>query len=343
MARYVLLVLLAALPALCMAQLKIGFYDQTCPPAERLVRQAVASAVASNPGIAAGLIRMHFHDCFVRGCDGSVLLDGTPGNLAEKDAIPNLSLRGWEVIDAAKSAIEAACPGVVSCADILAFASRDSADLAGNITYKVPAGRRDGRVSIQAEALTNLPAPFLNASGLIANFARKNLTAAEMVTLSGAHSIGRAHCGAFTNRLYNTTTGAVQIDPTLSLSYGELLQSKCPASSTPTTPITARLDIITADVLDNKYYVALQQQLGLLTSDQALTTDPALKAEVDENAGRPNGWATKFHRATVKMGAIEVLTGSQGEIRRNCRVVNSRRLGFEAERSAGFLRGVASF
>ena len=85
-----------------------------------------------------------------------------------------------------------------------------------------------------------------------------------------------------------------------------------------------RLDLITADVLDNKYYVGVQNNLGLFTSDHALTTLPQLNNAVNENAKSADVWVKKFKRASVKMGEIEVLTGDQGEIRKKCSAVNAR-------------------
>jgi peroxidase len=60
----------------------------------------------------------------LQGCEGSVLLNSSTTQ-AEKNAVQNQSIRGFQIIDKIKSALEKACPGVVSCADILAIVARD--------------------------------------------------------------------------------------------------------------------------------------------------------------------------------------------------------------------------
>ncbi|EHA8589334.1 putative Peroxidase 5 [Cocos nucifera] len=179
------------------------------PQAEQIVHDVVRNRHILDPTIAAGLIRFHFHDCFVRGCDASILLDETPsGEPVEKESPANGStLHGIEVIDTVKTIIESLCPATVSSTDTLAFAGRDAAILAGLRHYPVPSGRRDGTISRALETL-DLPGPFATVEQLTEKFAKKGFSQGEMVILSGAHSIGGAHCPSFDRQLYNSTRPA---------------------------------------------------------------------------------------------------------------------------------------
>ena len=79
-----------------------------------------------------------------QGCDASVLL---AGRNTERASAINKRLHGFEVVDTIKAALEKACPRTVSCADILAYASRDTVVVTGGASWKVHGGRRDGLVS----------------------------------------------------------------------------------------------------------------------------------------------------------------------------------------------------
>ncbi|XP_073111219.1 peroxidase 5-like [Elaeis guineensis] len=322
-------VLLAFVLAFCLsatkleAQLHKGYYFKTCPQAEFIVMDEVKKAMAADIGLGADLLRMHFHDCFVRGCDGSILIDSTPDNTAEKDGRPNnpsLEAEAFEIIDNAKKRLEAECRGKVSCADVLAFAARDAVVLSGGLYYEIPAGRRDGRVSKASETLTELPPPFFDLNQLTWSFARKGLTQDDMITLSGAHTIGQSHCSSFNNRLYNFNSTFGQ-DPSLDPVYAAQLKQKCPNTSSGANQ-QVPMDPNSPTTFDTSYYGSLLAHRGLFTSDQALMSTPVTAQKVWENAVNGLAFQKKFGEAMKKMGNIGVLTGSKGEIRENCRVVN---------------------
>ncbi|GMP66909.1 hypothetical protein CsSME_00027076 [Camellia sinensis var. sinensis] len=299
--------------------LKLGFYHKTCPSIEAIVKETTARFISRAPTLAAPLIRMHFHDCFVRGCDGSVLLNSTKNNQAEKDAFPNQSLRGFQVIDAVKSALEKRCPGVVSCADVLALVARDAISLIHGAFWVVPLGRRDGRVSIMTEALTGLPPPFGNITLLKAIFASKGLSVKDLAVLSGAHTIGISHCTSFTNRLYNFT-GKGDTDPSLDPNYIVRLKNKCKPGDIKTF---VEMDPGSFKTFDADYYTLVSERRGLFQSDAALLDDNETKSYVKLQA-TSHGWTfmKDFGESMIKMGQIGVLTGSSGEIRKQCAFVN---------------------
>lgn len=306
------------------AKLKMNFYKSSCPQAEKLVRDYVKYHVGRVPSLAPTLLRMDFHDCFVRGCDGSVLLNSTAasGNQTEKTATPNLTLRAYSFIDRLKSVVEAECPGVVSCADLIALSARDSIVFTGGPYWNVPTGRRDGRESNASEALAQIPGPTSNYTTLVRLFANKGLNVTDLVLLSGAHTVGIAHCSSLTNRLYNFT-GVGDQDPALDSEYAANLQQyKCRTSTDNTTIL--EMDPGSARTFDLGYYGQLLKRRGLFQSDAALTTNGATAAFVARlHAGRLDNFLSAFARSMEKMGRISPKTGSSGEIRRHCAVVNS--------------------
>ncbi|XP_069150885.1 uncharacterized protein [Solanum lycopersicum] len=300
-------------------QLRKDFYKSSCPQAEQIVQNITWKRVATNSTLPAKLLRMHFHDCFVRGCDGSILIDSTANNSAEKAAIPNLSLGGFDVIDEIKTALENTCQGVVSCADILTLAARDSVSFQfKKPMWEVVTGRRDGRISKSSEALSEIPSPFFNFTSLKQSFANKSLTVHDLVVLSGGHTIGVGHCNLFSNRLYNFT-GKGDSDPSLNSTYVTFLKTKCQSLLDNTTIV--EMDPGSSLTFDNNYFSVLKQQKGLFQSDAALLTNKGAKNIVDEML-IDGKFFTEFSQSMKRMGAIGVLTGSNGEIRKKCNVVN---------------------
>ncbi|XP_010256951.1 PREDICTED: peroxidase 4-like [Nelumbo nucifera] len=308
------LIIFAGLCAVAQCKLSSNHYSSTCPEALSIVNNAVIAAIKKETRIGASLLRLHFHDCFVNGCDGSILLDDTASFTGEKTAVPNNnSVRGFDVVDDIKSRLEKKCPGVVSCADILALAARDSVVYLGGPSWTVELGRRDSITANLTAANSDIPAPTSNLSVLETRFAAKGLSVKDMVALSGSHTIGLARCTTFRSRIYNDSN----IDGTLAMS----LQRKCPRSGNDNK--LAGLDAQTPTYFDNYYYKNLLKGKGLLHTDQELfngssSTDSLVKKYV----GNPSKFFKDFAKAMVKMGNISPLTGSEGEIRFNCRELN---------------------
>lgn len=293
------------------AQLSANFYATSCPNVLSTIQTAVRAAVANERRMGASLLRLHFHDCFVNGCDASILLDDTASFTGEKNAGPNAnSVRGYDVIDTIKSQVEALCPKTVSCADILAVAARDSVVALGGRSWKVPLGRRDSKTA-SANGVNSLPGPGSSLSGLITNFANKGFTAKEMVTLSGSHSIGQAQCASFQSRIHTESN--------IDTAFANSLKGICPASGSSSN--LAPLDS-TPILFDNTYYKNLISKKGLLHSDQELFNGGSTDAQVTAYSKNNPKFLTDFAVAMVKMGNLSPLTGSKGEIRTNCGKIN---------------------
>nr|CAB3468331.1 unnamed protein product [Digitaria exilis] len=294
-------------------QLSPTFYSTTCPKLSTIVRSAMAVAVRKEKRMGASILRMFFHDCFVNGCDGSILLDDTPSFTGEKGAGPNfMSVRGYEVIDAIKAQVEASCNATVSCADILALAARDGVNLLGGPTWSVPLGRKDSRTASQGGANTNLPGPGSSLATLISMFSNKNLTARDMTALSGAHTIGRAQCQFFRSRVYT--------ERNINATFAKQRRRGCPKSGNDT--LVSPFDVQTADVFDNAYYQNLVAQEGLLHSDQELFNGGSQDALVKMYSSSGAQFFADFVAAMVKMGNLMPSSGTPTEVRLNCRKVN---------------------
>ncbi|KAL3679795.1 hypothetical protein R1sor_022751 [Riccia sorocarpa] len=296
--------------------LQSGFYDVTCPSAKMLVKNTVEQAFLLDNSIAAALIRLVFHDCFAGGCDASILLDGPN---SEKQAVPNLTVRGYEVIDNAKVQIEPLCPGIVSCSDTLVLAAAIAVELLGGPVYDPALGRLDSL----APGNVNLPGPSDGVATSTAMFIANGLDQTDMIVLLGAHSVGQVQCQFFSNRLYNFNNSGGP-DPSLNATYLATLQNQCPNNGTGTNAVP--LDVQSEFVLDNKYYSTIMDGQGVLTIDAEMSTDPGTRNVVSNLAGRSTdlniSFASAFVSSMDKLSRIGLRTLLDGQVRRVCSAVN---------------------
>lgn len=292
---------------------------KTCDDAEVYIQYQVKELWNKDKSITPKLLRLLYSDCFVTGCDASILLDGPN---SEKAAPQNRGLGGFVVIDKIKTVLEKRCPGVVSCADILNLATRDAVHLAGAPSYPVFTGRRDGRLS--SAASVDLPSPSTSWETALAHFRSKGLDVLDLATLLGAHSLGRTHCSYVVDRLYNFN-GTGKPDPSMDASFITEMKRLCPQ----------RLKKGQIDPLvflnpesgsnykfTQSYYSRIKSHKAVLEVDQQLLFGNDTAQITDEFAAGFEDLRKSFALSMSRMGNINVLTAKEGEIRRNCRLTN---------------------
>ncbi|OWM71583.1 peroxidase 31-like [Punica granatum] len=319
----VLLSLCSSFLLLAESRLTTDYYSKSCPRFADIVRDAVTNKQITNPTTAAATLRVFFHDCLPNGCDGSILLSPTPFNPSpERTSDINLSLPGdaFDLLVRAKTALELACPGTVSCSDILAAATRDLVTMVGGPHYNVYLGRRDTRVSKASLVDSFLPRPNMTVSQLISLFASRGFSVQDMVALTGAHTIGFSHCKEFSAGIYNYSRSS-GYDPSYNPRFAQGLQGACSNYRKDPT-LSVFNDIMSPNKFDNLYYQNLPKGLGLLASDRALHIDPRTRPFVAAYAADQNRFFRDFAAAMQKLSLYGIKTGRRGEIRRRCDAVN---------------------
>ncbi|KAK4491230.1 hypothetical protein RD792_001963 [Penstemon davidsonii] len=304
--------------------LRVGFYSNSCPNAEAIVRRVVSEAAASDENTAPILLRLHFHDCFVQGCDGSILIENDDASSDERRADGHQGVRGFEIIERAKSEVEAACPNIVSCADIVALAARDAVLLAKGPSYEVETGRRDGLVS-NVRMADGMPDVTDSIQTLKSKFFHKGLTDKDLVLLTAAHTIGTSACFFMEPRLYNFRGAPGISDPSINPVFLPELKSTCPQNGD--VNVRLAMDRGSLHTFDKQILENIRGGFAVLQSDATLYQDAATRSVVDSYFGALNpffgpSFEADFAVSMVRLGRTGVLTGSQGTIRRVCKSFN---------------------
>jgi peroxidase len=284
-----------------------------CPQLEPIVRSSVEAALRQEVALAAGLLRIFFHDCFPNGCDASILLNGTSDR--ETALGPNLTIqpRAMQLIESIRAKAHAACGPVVSCADITLLATRAAVMVSGGPWFQVPEGNLDSLSPATQSKVFDLPGPgTLTATELVGRFATRGLgDVADLVALSGAHTIGRSQCGSFSDRTQRS-------DDTFS--------KKLAANCTKRPDTLQNLDVVTPDLFDNGYFQALTFNQGVFTSDMALVKNKTTAAIVKQFSLSKDAFFQQFAKSMAKLANAPKPAGNVGEIRRNCLRTNAQRV-----------------
>ncbi|KAJ4958912.1 hypothetical protein NE237_026023 [Protea cynaroides] len=301
--------------------LEYDFYRDSCPQAEKIIRTTVRDLFNVRPNVAPQLLRLVFHDCFIQGCDASLLLDAIDEIDSEKDAPPNHSLKGFHLIHTIKSKLEEVCPVTVSCADILALAAREGVVLAGGPFYRLKTGRRDSKLAFREIASYELPSPDTSISFIRESFSKRGFDEREIVSLLGAHTIGGVHCKFFENRLYDYL-GTGRPDPSIEPEFLDVMRSRCrlkPSNSSTVMGLMAmNYEQASQSSFGTQYFQSLQLGRGILHVDQQLMSCEGTRRWVHAYAADRYLFRKNFALSMTKLSSLHVLTPPLGQIRHNC-------------------------
>ncbi|KAL5990839.1 hypothetical protein ACLOJK_011744 [Asimina triloba] len=289
---------------------------------ELYVKRQVKLMYDKDPSVAPALLWLIYADCFVTGCDASILLVGKD---SEQTAPQNqgLSPIALDLVNRIKKVLEIRCPRTVSCADILHLAARDAASMAGAPAYPVFTGRRDGYKSSAKQhemRLAHLIPDSLPCSPAC--------TAPEQ---TGAHTMGRTRCSYIRGRLYNFQ-GTGKPDPTMNSTLVSQLRKLCPkdGGSSNDTLVFMNPESGPSFKFRSTYYARLLTHEAVLRIDQQIILNKDMR-EISEqfatgapgNPGRED-FRQSFALSISRLGNLGILNGDQGEIRKHCAYTNAQ-------------------
>ncbi|KAI4371153.1 hypothetical protein MLD38_019419 [Melastoma candidum] len=299
------------------AQMSYDYYKTSCPNAEEIVQRELIGIFLVDATAPAAFLRLLFHDCQVQGCDASILLDAYGSRTeSEMKSYRNFAVRKREAVEQIKSALEAECPGQVSCADIIAMAARESVSFSGGPRIGIPLGRKDSRTCSLQRADAYLPSPSISVDGFLQTFNSKGMSLEESVAILGAHTLGVGHCLNIVKRLYDPSP-ADRMDYT----FRAQLRLSCP-TTVPLENVTFVSNDITPVIFDNQYFVELLMGRGLFQIDASLASDPRTLPIVRNFAADQSYFYRTFSSAFVKLSSTNVLSSARGEVRRQCSRAN---------------------
>ncbi|TKY52905.1 Peroxidase 21 [Spatholobus suberectus] len=301
------------------SQLQLNYYSKSCPKAEDIIKQQVTQLYNKHGNTAVSWVRNLFHDCMVKSCDASLLLDTVRnGVVSEQTSGRSFGMRNFKYVNTIKAAVEEECPLTVSCADIVALSARDGIALLGGPSIEMKTGRKDSKESYATEVEDFIPNHNDSISLVLSRFQAIGIDVEATVALLGAHSVGRVHCLNLVQRLYPT------VDETLDPAHAVYLKRRCPTPNPdPKAVQYSRNDLKTPMIIDNNYYKNILQHKGLLTVDEELATDPRTTPYVQKMANDNEYFHQQFSRAILLLSETNPLTSDQGEIRKDCRYLNA--------------------